>query len=412
MSSCRREGGITRRGECRSAAVSHCLAVFAESSTVSPFLRAPFAPPPSFPPPPLFTPCLCSTAHHNPEDPKEDYRIVCGTKRLFFFDQFRSQTEPVTDVLPITVALFNSVSLTILTAAGHNIKVWDAVLGNIKVEYNNIVNSDVTAACLDDRQRKFIIGTVTGSIGVYNYSNGALMKKFPPFEASGMGGGAVTDLVYCSHAKVVIASCVSGNIRIYDELDPENCLVLREFDRNYTHTSLAMIHYAISSDTVVSAGTQGDDMIKYFDFETGKCLGEFDYRENKDDLDGLNDEQSFASLPSVTSISAAVPDVPVVYAMVCLDHYPLLALSMSDGKIAIFGMRTAHPRIRNTKIFEFENKAPSVATYAAENDNAYPLLHMPRPEDALYKPHQVTHNTNLRRRTSSVGAADEESDDM
>ena len=43
-------------------------------------------------------------------------------------------------------------------------------------------------------------------------------------------------------------------------------------------------------------------------------------------------------------------------------------MSMSDGKIAIYGMRTAHPRIRNTKLFEFENLPPVTATYDAENE--------------------------------------------
>jgi hypothetical protein len=167
--------------------------------------------------------------------------------------------------------------------------------------------------------------------------------------------------------------------------------------------------------------------LRYFDFETGKCLGEFDYIEKKDDdslglvdhdvPDDLSATSSILQAPKLSptqsQISAAVTDLPVVYAMVCLEHYPLLAMSMSDGKIAIYGMRTAHPRIRNTKLFEFENLPPVTATYDAENEQAYPLLHMPRKEDALYKPHAVTHNPQLRRRSSSAGfAAEEESDEM
>jgi WD40 repeat protein len=33
------------------------------------------------------------TEYLNPEDNDEDYRVICGTKRLFFFDQFRAKTE-------------------------------------------------------------------------------------------------------------------------------------------------------------------------------------------------------------------------------------------------------------------------------------------------------------------------------
>ena len=149
----------------------------------------------------------------NPEDDEDDYRIICGTKRLFFFDQFRAKAEPVTDALPVTMALFNSVSLTIMVISGKSVKIWDAILGSLKTEYSNLSESDLSCACLDDRERKFILGDVAGNMSVYNYSNGALMKRFPPFD----DGATVCDLIYCGHVKCVIASNIYGNIRIYDE---------------------------------------------------------------------------------------------------------------------------------------------------------------------------------------------------
>ncbi|GMH66778.1 hypothetical protein TrRE_jg1548, partial [Triparma retinervis] len=366
------------------------------------------------------------TEYLNPEDNDEDYRVICGTKRLFFFDQFRAKTEPVTDPLPITVALFNSVSLTIMTVAGKGVKVWDAVMGNLKVEYSDLADWDISCACLDDRQRKFILGDVNGNMNVYNYSNGALMKKFPPFE----DGATVANLVYCGHAKCVIAASINGNIRIYDELDPENCIVLREFDHNYIHKEgLNMIEYVHSSAMVMAAGSQGGDAIKTFDFETGKCLSEFKFKsdENLNPYHGdiseadeswtERDDSSLASDSIAASYESkvhnmlnggnsslvdATTDEPVVYAMVCLDHYPLVAMATSDGKISVFGTRQAHPRIKETCVLKFANTPPPRATYKGENEQEYPLMHMPRASDDSYIIHEVGHRLSLRRRSTSV----------
>ncbi|GMH62614.1 hypothetical protein TL16_g03514 [Triparma laevis f. inornata] len=369
--------------------------------------------------------------YFNPEDNEEDYRIICETKRLFYFDQFRAKNEPVTDVLPITVALFNTVSLTILTVAGKNVKIWDAVMGNVKVEYNNLSSSDLSCACLDDRQRKFILGDVSGNMRVYNYSNGALMKKLPPFE----DGATVANLVYCGHAKCVIAASINGNIRIYDELDPENCIILRgedrqqkltrlpshrayptaaDFDHHYIHQSLALIDYVHSSSMVVAAGALGNDQIKFFDFETGKCLSEFKPKDEDDDMDSMFDSEDGSVTTEATSkgpineFAEVEKDEVTIYAMTALERYPLTAVATSDGKISVYGMMNAHPRIKNTCVLSFENTPPPSATYKGENEHEYPLLHMPRLSDMGYMPHEVSHRLSLRRRSSSH--IDEDSD--
>ncbi|GMH91364.1 hypothetical protein TrVE_jg9264 [Triparma verrucosa] len=348
--------------------------------------------------------------YFNPEDNEEDYRIICGTKRLFYFDQFRAKNEPVTDVLPITVALFNTVSLTILTVAGKNVKIWDAVMGNVKVEYNNLSAWDLSCACLDDRQRKFILGDVSGNMRVYNYSNGALMKKFPPFE----DGATVANLVYCGHAKCVIAASINGNIRIYDELDPENCIILRDFDHNYIHQSLALIDYVHSASLVVAAGALGNDQIKFFDFETGKCVSEFKPKDDDDDSstfeseDGTVETETTSKGPIDEFAKEAAENDVTIYAMTALERYPLTAVATSDGKISVYGMVNAHPRIKNTCILTFENTPPPSATYKGENEQEYPLLHMPRLSDMGYQPHEVSHRLSLRRRSSSH--IDEDSD--
>ena len=75
------------------------------------------------------------------------------------------------------VSIYNPVSMTILTAAGKHITIHDAATGKVCNEFFNITKDEITAVCLDDRKRKFIVGTTGGDICVHNYLNGAPMKK-------------------------------------------------------------------------------------------------------------------------------------------------------------------------------------------------------------------------------------------
>ena len=85
-----------------------------------------------------------------PKDPNQDmmdYRVVAGTKKLFFFDQHRVRKEPVTDDLPLRLVLLNEVSLTLLVVSDRSVKIWDAILGTLKRAYLDISPADITAVC-------------------------------------------------------------------------------------------------------------------------------------------------------------------------------------------------------------------------------------------------------------------------
>ena len=44
--------------------------------------------------------------------------------------------------------------------------------------YRNLSDTDITAMCLDFRQRKFILGDHNGTLNCYDFLNGANMKDF------------------------------------------------------------------------------------------------------------------------------------------------------------------------------------------------------------------------------------------
>ena len=67
---------------------------------------------------------------------------------------------------PITSIIYNDASATILTAGGKDVKIWGTD-GSLLNSYSNFSDHKITAVCLDDRKRKFLLGDTRGSIKVY-----------------------------------------------------------------------------------------------------------------------------------------------------------------------------------------------------------------------------------------------------
>jgi WD40 repeat protein len=195
-------------------------------------------------------------------------RVIGATKRLHFFDQGDETHEAVTDIKPVSCACYNANNMTCVTTSDCDLKVWDCVTGNVKRHYRNITAHPVTALCLDDRKRKVILGDEKGNIGVFNYANGALMKKFHPHN------GEVSHLIYCDATKAVISVSGSGDrfITVHDELDPERGHVLRNLNMARLHTEQVTCVTYSHATSLVATGSN-DRSVGVWDFETGKLDG-------------------------------------------------------------------------------------------------------------------------------------------
>ena len=103
-------------------------------------------------------------------------RIILGNYRLHIFD-YEQQLDPfITDKLVTIQTLFIPNSLTLITATEASIKLWDAEGGRIIKVYRNLSSSQITAAALEPRKRKFAIGDHDGNISVYNVANGNFIQ--------------------------------------------------------------------------------------------------------------------------------------------------------------------------------------------------------------------------------------------
>lgn len=72
----------------------------------------------------------------------------------------------------------------------------------------------ITAVCMDDRERKVILGDDSGSLKVINAVNGNVMKELDPHRQ------AISSISYVLHGKRVISISIDSSLHIYDENNP------------------------------------------------------------------------------------------------------------------------------------------------------------------------------------------------
>jgi len=192
-------------------------------------------------------------------------RIVAGTKRLHIFDQRDPIIELVSEDIPVISAIINTVFLQVITATSKRVRIWDLLTGKLLREYADIVTSDMTSICLDDRQRKFIIGTHNGDISVFNYSSGALMKRLDPHHAE------VSKLLYLPSQKYVLSVSWDKTIVLHDEVFPEIGVKIREMDNLFAHTQDITSVDCLPPFNIVTGSS--DECIHIWDFASGKLKG-------------------------------------------------------------------------------------------------------------------------------------------
>jgi len=294
----------------------------------------------------------------------DDYRVIAASKKLLYFDQERMRANPVSDEGPIRVALFNSQSLTVFTASERTVKIWDAILGSVKHSFKNVTASDISAACLDDRKRKFILGESTGTVSVFNYQNGAVMKEFSP-----QGSSPVVDLAYSAASKSVLVAYMNGLVRVFDENDIESCKVLRSFDETYSHRGdLYCAVYEQASSVVATGGNLPSDGVRLWDYDSGKC-----------------------------ELVLKSGDECEVVALAFLGDYPLVAVCCSDCKIRLF-LTHQSADLKGTCVVEWTNELPPGTLITEALDEAVHPMGWGQPGD------EDEDSAESRRRERALGS--------
>jgi hypothetical protein len=194
-------------------------------------------------------------------------RIVAATKRIHLFDQCDPVTEMVSDAIPVIAALINTASMTVITATGRSVKIWDLLTGKELRKYSNLTKTDTTAICLDDRQRKFLLGDHSGNIHVFNYSSGAFMKPLDSHSAE------VSRLLYCARHKNVLSVSWDRAIVLHSELDPLHGVKIREMDSLFAHAGdITAADLDLDSARARIMTGSLDKTVRFWDYFSGKLI--------------------------------------------------------------------------------------------------------------------------------------------
>ena len=62
---------------------------------------------------------------------------------------------------------------------GRNIKIWNALTGDIKKIFSDLTVGEISVAALDKLKRRLILGDSLGYCALFNVSNGAKIKNLP-----------------------------------------------------------------------------------------------------------------------------------------------------------------------------------------------------------------------------------------
>jgi WD40 repeat protein len=237
------------------------------------------------------------------------YFFQTGSHKLFVHDSLTSSSfhsPSIADLDPTIKCLYNTESGTFLTASGSTIKIWNSSTGMLERVYRNIIDQDISACCLDDSNKKFIIADVNGSIYVFNCLNGCLMKSVHNPSAR-----EITCVSYIPILKNLIATAWDGAIYLYDETCDENIPLIKRMKQHKGEITCS----AYSMQLTLFASGASDGYIYLWDYRAHALIGE---------LLGHRAELT---------------------AICFLEHYPILVSGDNEGNICFWVVR---PIIVNT----------------------------------------------------------------
>lgn len=129
--------------------------------------------------------------------------------------------------------------LQIMIVTRKQIRFYDPANGSLIKVFNDFLKkkhiNDICSFCLDDRHRKFFIGDMFGNVNVFNSSSGVHIKSV---EDAGYNmnkvlnkmSSEITSMNFLNLVgnSILITSTWDSSIKVYDEDDPEESVMLRE----------------------------------------------------------------------------------------------------------------------------------------------------------------------------------------
>ena len=159
--------------------------------------------------------------------------------------------------------MFSYELMLIITVHLKDVLFFHAVSGDRLHKKSDICgpSGELTSACLDDRNRKLILGDSTGIINVYNCLNGAHLKTIP------VSNSAISHLLY-SPDKTIICLAGQADLIILDEFPRESDIDVTLREARAHDADVTCISYSFLYGLIATADCIGRLMIWDYEFLT------------------------------------------------------------------------------------------------------------------------------------------------
>lgn len=225
--------------------------------------------------------CVDSTSVENMEDKKSfriqgisiisnPLKVIMYGKNIYTYSYDKNNTMASADENVSLCARFVPGSLCLLTPVGNKVKLWNLLTGEIKKIFSDLSRTDISALVLDSKAKRFIMGDMDGNVGVYNVTNGALLKSLTKHKS---------EIIGIIHAEpkndngidMIISASIDNNIKIHDDRELGESKLLAQY--NPKDTNIISMVYERSIGKLFIAGSNG--IIKLYETATGKGNEEF-----------------------------------------------------------------------------------------------------------------------------------------
>lgn len=110
-------------------------------------------------------------------------KIVLYGKNIYVFGYDKNNSLTSADENVSLCARFVAGSLSLMTPVGNKVKLWNLLTGEVKKIFSDLTKTDITSLVLDAKGKRFVMGDSEGNVGVYNVTNGALLKTLTKHKA-------------------------------------------------------------------------------------------------------------------------------------------------------------------------------------------------------------------------------------
>lgn len=207
-------------------------------------------------------------------------KVVLFGKNIYTFGYDKNNSLTSADENVSLCARFVANSLCLMTPVGNKVKLWNLLTGEIKKIFSDLTKSDISSLVLDSKGKRFIMGDTEGNVGVYNVTNGALLKTLSKHK------GEIIFLIHAVNSQSAqnalnpqnpvaveyfISASVDNNIKIHDDKELGESKLVSKFqlkDANIT----ALIYERSVGKLLVGAS---NGVITFYETSTGKGNEEF-----------------------------------------------------------------------------------------------------------------------------------------